>query len=297
MNSSTDSIFALVARATDFSALGPAAGEAAAEAAPGAGQRRAHLRVVEPCPSLPQVEQVEQRKEGGEEESWGYMNGTFKLSGRGVCFLEEDKDGHPRETWVCSHLRVSALTRDCASRSWGRLLQWCDEDGREHRWSMPAALLQAEGIDLRKELADGGVRIAPAPRARALLLAYLQTAPRARRVMGVDRLGWHGDTYLTVEAGYGPARDALVYQSESTLFIDAGARGDVESWKQSVARLARGNSRLVFALSLAFAAPLLELAGMESGGIHFVGHSSTGKSTRQVHKISLADASAAVIPA
>jgi uncharacterized protein (DUF927 family) len=144
---------------------------------------------------------------------------------------------------------------------------------------MPAALLQGEGIDLRKELAAGGVRIAPSSRARALLIAYLQTAPAARRARCVDRLGWHNDTYLTTEGGYGPERDALVYQSESTLFIDTGARGDVESWKQSIARLAAGNSRLVFAVSTALAAPLLELAGMESGGFHLVGHSSTGKST------------------
>ena len=259
---SEQSIADLVARATDFSAFEPPA----AETAPGARPRPAHLRVVEPRDPRP-------------AESWGYMNGTFKLSDRGVCFLEEDKDGHPRETWVCSPLRVSALTRDGDSHSWGRLLEWSDADGKEHRWSMPAALLQGDGVDLRKELAAGGARIGPHPRARALLIAYLQTAPAARRARCVDRLGWHGDTYLTVEGGYGPERDVLVYQSESTLFTNAEGRGDMESWKQSIARLSAGNSRLVFAVSAAFAAPLLELAAMESGGFHLVGHSSTGKST------------------
>ena len=40
-----------------------------------------------------------------------------------------------------------------------------------------------------------------------------------------------------------------------------------------------GNSRLVLAVSCAFAALLLHPAGAESGGLHFVGESSTGKTT------------------
>ncbi len=40
-----------------------------------------------------------------------------------------------------------------------------------------------------------------------------------------------------------------------------------------------GNSRLVLAVSVAFAAPALELFGEDSGGFHFIGLSSTGKTT------------------
>lgn len=39
------------------------------------------------------------------------------------------------------------------------------------------------------------------------------------------------------------------------------------------------NSRLVFVVSCAFTGPLLHLVGMESGGYHFRGDSSTGKTT------------------
>ena len=41
----------------------------------------------------------------------------------------------------------------------------------------------------------------------------------------------------------------------------------------------KGNSRMVFALSVAFAGPLIEPAGEDSGGFHLRGVSSTGKST------------------
>lgn len=50
-------------------------------------------------------------------------------------------------------------------------------------------------------------------------------------------------------------------------------------WQQGVAAFAVGNSRLCFALSLAFAAPLLTLVGMEGGGFHLKGDSSDGKTT------------------
>lgn len=40
-----------------------------------------------------------------------------------------------------------------------------------------------------------------------------------------------------------------------------------------------GNSRLVFAVSCAFAAPLLHLVGEENGGFYLRGPSSTGKTT------------------
>ncbi len=56
-------------------------------------------------------------------------------------------------------------------------------------------------------------------------------------------------------------------------------RGTVESWQEHVARYAVGNSRLGLALSTAFAAPLLYPTGSESGGFHFRGGSSTGKTT------------------
>jgi uncharacterized protein (DUF927 family) len=55
--------------------------------------------------------------------------------------------------------------------------------------------------------------------------------------------------------------------------------GTIEGWKKHVAGYAIGNSRLGLAMSTAFAAPLLYPTGSESGGFHFRGGSSTGKTT------------------
>ena len=49
--------------------------------------------------------------------------------------------------------------------------------------------------------------------------------------------------------------------------------------RDSAGRLAAGNSRLVFALSAAFAGALADVVGEDSGGFHFRGASSSGKTT------------------
>lgn len=51
----------------------------------------------------------------------------------------------------------------------------------------------------------------------------------------------------------------------------------LESWRQSVAALAKGNSRFVFAISAALAGPLIELSGQLSDGFNIRGASSSGK--------------------
>jgi uncharacterized protein (DUF927 family) len=55
--------------------------------------------------------------------------------------------------------------------------------------------------------------------------------------------------------------------------------GTLEGWQQNVARYASGNSRLVVAISAAFAGPLIGPCSAEGGGLHFKGGSSTGKTT------------------
>jgi len=71
----------------------------------------------------------------------------------------------------------------------------------------------------------------------------------------------------------------MVLQTENRNFDSFRVSGTLEEWQQNVAQYAQGNSRLILALSIAFAAPLLQIASEESGIIHFVGGSSKGKTS------------------
>jgi uncharacterized protein (DUF927 family) len=74
------------------------------------------------------------------------------------------------------------------------------------------------------------------------------------------------------------------YIIQTTGAVDHAYResGTLKGWQENVARYAVGNSRLGLAVSTAFAAPLLYPTFSESGGFHFRGGSSTGKTTALV---------------
>jgi len=209
-----------------------------------------------------------------------FAGGQFRLWARGVEYVGTDRDGGPQPPrWVCSPLRLCAKTRDNRSGEWGRLLEWEDADGTVHRWAMPMELLQGDGSEVRRELARRGLAIAPGRQCRELLAAYLQVWPVEARARCVDRLGWHGGVYVTPTAVIGDTGEQVVFQNAQGIEPTLAVAGTVAEWRDGVGALARGNSRLVFAASVAFAGPLAHLASEDSGGFHLRGPSSTGKST------------------
>lgn len=212
--------------------------------------------------------------------TYDYGGGTFVVSNRGVFYCNIDKDGNQQpERSVCSKLVVMAKTRDASNGEWGRLLEWHDDDQVLHRWAMPLEQLQSDGAEVRRVLARMGLFIAPSKGGHDLLATYLQTAPVEARARCVERLGWHGSVYVTPTEAIGQDDELIVFQNAHAFEPASSVRGDVDAWKNSVARLSAGNSRLVFAESVAFAGPLVNLAGEDSGGFHFRGGSSSGKTT------------------
>lgn len=215
----------------------------------------------------------------GQECKFG--GGRFKLEKRGVFFIAKDGNTGLEKTpqWVCGGLAVVAATRDAKSNAWGRLLEWRDADGVRHQWAMPLELLQGDGVDVRRELAQAGLAIAPGRAARDLLASYVQVWPVKDRARCVDRLGWQGAVYVTPAESIGELGERVVFQNSHAIEPAFSVAGTADDWRDSVGRLAQGNSRLVFALSVAFAAPLANLAGEDSGGFHIRGGTSIGKST------------------
>jgi uncharacterized protein (DUF927 family) len=124
-----------------------------------------------------------------------------------------------------------------------------------------------------------GLSIAPGRAARDLLSSYLQVCPVDARARCVERLGWHGPIYVTPAEPIGQGDEIVVFQNAHALEPAFSVAGTAEDWRDSVAALAMGNTRLVFSLSVAFSGPLLDVAGEDSGGFHLRGSSSCGKTT------------------
>lgn len=204
----------------------------------------------------------------------------FTSDGAGVWFHGRDRDGKTRPPeWVCSPLSVESLTRDEHGGGWGYLLKFSDALGHAKQWPMPARLLSGDGAEMRSALLSMGLRIAPGARARNLLSSYLQTRRTDRVITATERVGWHGGAYVLPTLTIAPqGAETIVFQGEN--FESAyRQRGTVAQWCELIASQCVGNSRLGLAVSLAFAGPVLRMAGMEGGGLHYRGDSSAGKST------------------
>ncbi len=240
-------------------------------------------RCIEAANSVTETKPVPEAESSpvyGDSMICAYGGGRFELSARGTFFIGIDKEGKEQPPrWICSHLSVVAMTRDAKSGAWGRLLEWHDDDGVRHQWAMPLELLQGDGLDVRKELARLGLSIAPSKSARDLLASYLQVWPVNARARCVERLGWHGAVYVTPTESVGQSDEIVVFQNAHAIEPSFAVCGTPEEWRDTVGRLAAGNSRLVFAISIAFAGALAELAVEDSGGFHLCGKSSSGKST------------------
>ncbi|TWA73736.1 putative DNA primase/helicase [Azospirillum brasilense] len=200
----------------------------------------------------------------------------FRLRPHGLFYCDADPD--KEDLHLSGPFEVVAETRDATGGSWGVLLRWKDHDGREHEWAMPRALLAGDGTDYRRVLLDGGLSVAPGRRARELLTSYLAGVRVTARATCVDRTGWHGRVYVSPGRSFGDTEGERVLLQAAGTASDTKPRGTLDGWRKEVAALAVGNTRLAFALSAAFAGPLLYLLNAESGGVHFRGPSSIGKS-------------------
>jgi len=90
-------------------------------------------------------------------------------------------------------------------------------------------------------------------------------------------VGWFGDAFVMPQRQYGGSEE-VVLQVEGVA-PEFSSAGDLINWQHNIAARCVGNSRLMFGLSAAFTGPLLRLVGEESGGAHFCGPSSIGKTT------------------
>jgi uncharacterized protein (DUF927 family) len=195
-------------------------------------------------------------------------------------FWSDPADSEKPDLHLSGPFDVVAETRDGEGSSWGLLLHWIDHDSRDHRLAIPRAMLAGDGSEARKMLLDGGMYISPSQKARQMFNAFLLQVRSPVRARATQRIGWHSDAFVLPDDCFGgPDGDTHLLQTATAHEHSFRQSGTLESWQQNVARYAIGNSRLVIALAAAFAGPLIGPCSAESGGVHFRGASSTGKST------------------
>ncbi len=184
------------------------------------------------------------------------------------------------QQWICSPIHIDAVTTDASSSNYGRLLRLKTTLGKWITWAMPMYMLKSDGADLRGELLGMGVEIDP--NSRYGLAVYLQDRAPKRRIQCVLQTGWASADYkafVLPDTVIGPMAAGVAYQSGERGSDEYNQMGTLAGWKTGTAAMAAGNPMLILGISAAFAGPVLARCGAESGGIHLIGDSSTGKTT------------------
>ena len=183
-------------------------------------------------------------------------------------------DGDPLK--VSGRIEVIAGTRDNNSKNWGKLLKFVDPDGVLKEIAVPNTMFAGDCKELRERLLSEGLTITPAGKTK--LSTYLMSCNPTARVLCVNKTGWYQNAFVFPDSIIGKTEDKISFQTESFNNVYATA-GSLEQWRENIGKYCSGNNRLIFAVSAAFASALLDKSGIESGGFHFVGGSSCGKST------------------
>lgn len=202
--------------------------------------------------------------------------GPFRVSNRGVEW--HDPSGSQPPVWICDRLDVIAEGRDQSGNGWSKVLKFRDRDGREREWLMPLSKTGGWGNGIVETLLDKGLTVSGSQQARRLLIEYLNTASSPTRIRTTSKIGWMGEGYALPDAWFGPKADRVLVTGVDDTHAFRAA-GTLSEWQEAVCKPCLGNSRLEFAISVAFAAPMLHLMAIEGGGFHLRGATSTGKTT------------------
>ncbi|WP_068649772.1 DUF927 domain-containing protein [Thiomicrospira sp. XS5] len=203
----------------------------------------------------------------------------FQVGKNGLSYLDPHSD-NANPIWICSKLDITAMTHDSHGENWGRVLEFTDKAGKLKRWVMPMALLAGRGDALHSTLLSMGLSISNSGKAKNLLAQYIQSCEGKGISICVDRIGWFYDCYVLPNTTIGNTEGKeVLYQTDFPSNLGFSQSGTVEQWRENVAKFGIGNTRIAFAISAAFTAPLLSKLGIEGGGFHFRGESSKGKTT------------------
>ncbi len=192
----------------------------------------------------------------------------------------EKEEVQVESTKICGYLEVTAEIRGSDSRSWGIILKIYNRDDVCHVWCLPSKLLSGDGAEIRKELLHLGLKLKAGKRTNDYLLQYISEAAETLPLETcTTHTGWHGNCFVlpdqTIHAN--PTHPKVWHQSEFPIVNHYTQQGTLLEWQENVGKFCIGNSRLVLAVCVMFAAPLLRLLGGSSMGFHFVGKSSIGK--------------------
>jgi len=189
---------------------------------------------------------------------------------------------HSEPVWVSVPFETLATADDGRGHGYCIAVRFQALHGHQHTWPIPRALLVTEGHEILHRLYAMGFRAMNRPaKANDHLRNYLNSAHPERRALAVSKTGWADSRFVLPDRVFGADRESIFYQVDDPRPSPYTTKGTPAGWRDRVAKVIEPYDLPVFSVSCAFAAPLLSLLDIPSGGFHFMGTSTTGKTTTQ----------------
>ena len=189
---------------------------------------------------------------------------------------ERNQEGGPGPR-LGGPLKVRAKVKEQEKSDWSTLLEWQDEDGCVQQSLVQWKLLMSDPKSALEELACSYKT--NWSKSSGKIREYIEKTQVSTRRMLATASGWSKDFTFFVMP------DRVIPSSANAPLISKKLRegkptvGGTPEGCREVAKLAEGNPYLTFAATISFGARFVSLLELESGGFHFFGESSKGKTT------------------
>jgi len=205
----------------------------------------------------------------------------YSMTAKGLFWTIEEDGKDPITIRLGPPIQVLDLARDGESQHWGLRLQWKDPDSIEHEYILTYSSLADSRAPWLKEMAALGWLGASGKKKKEALTAFFESIQPKSRARTVSSTGWSDDHkgFVLPDVTIGSDSEEKIILKNRPRQNPYSTKGSLEGWQNSVGRWAAGNDFLIFAISLALAAPLAKILGAESGGIHFYNDSTAAKTT------------------
>jgi putative DNA primase/helicase len=204
----------------------------------------------------------------------------FEATESGIYHMETDGESNkPRKNWVCAPIVAAGFANDDSGGAWSLVLEFSDLRKRKHRVILPRSTFAAKsGESVIRPLLEEGFDISSGKKAAEYVRQYLMQAQPEKKFLLVDKPGWYDNIFVLNDRIFGGSGTSNVIQRADPHSL-LRTKGSLEDWIAGIGTHANGNRRLQFGINLAFAAPLLNLVGAQSGMFHLKAGSRQGKTT------------------
>lgn len=187
---------------------------------------------------------------------------------------------------LCDAFELVAHTRTVEGDDWGIWIKFNDADGNPHDLVLPRKLL-TQGRRVEELLQASGlhVYVLSGNSGKCALAEFLNAVPMDAlpRAVSVTRGGFVSDAFDCFVFGDNQVLSLPGAEPVTPTSADCAAvlteKGTLEEWQANVATPALHSKRLMFGLSVALAAPLLQILGLPCVTFHLNGTSGDGKSS------------------